>query len=68
MSDIRGFTSLSETLDPEIMVQLLNRYLEQMSKIILYYDGIIDEIIGDAILGVFGVPEKSETDPERAVA
>ncbi|MDH3345405.1 MAG: hypothetical protein OEL58_09235, partial [Desulfobacteraceae bacterium] len=36
ISDIRGFTTLSETLDPEIMVQLLNRYLERMSKIILY--------------------------------
>jgi len=68
ISDIRGFTSLSETLDPEIMVQVLNRYLERMSKIIIDYDGIIDEIIGDSILGVFGVPEKNETDPERAVA
>ena len=68
MSDIRGFTSLSETMDPEIMVQLLNRYLERMSKIILQYDGIIDEILGDSILAVFGVPEKHETDPARAVA
>ena len=68
MSDIRGFTSLSETMDPEIMVQLLNRYLERMSKIILKYDGIIDEILGDSILAVFGVPEKHETDPARAVA
>lgn len=68
MSDIRGFTSLSETMDPEIMVQLLNRYLERMSKIILEYDGIIDEILGDSILAVFGVPEKHETDPARAVA
>jgi adenylate cyclase len=68
MSDIRGFTSLSETMDPETMVQLLNRYLERMSKIILKYDGIIDEILGDSILSVFGVPEKHETDPDRAVA
>ena len=68
MSDIRGFTGLSETMDPEIMVQLLNRYLERMSKIILQYDGIIDEILGDSILAVFGVPEKHETDPARAVA
>jgi adenylate cyclase len=68
MSDIRGFTGLSETMDPEIMVQLLNRYLERMSKIILQYDGIIDEILGDSILAVFGVPEKHETDPTRAVA
>jgi class 3 adenylate cyclase len=68
MSDLRGFTSLSETRDPEAMVQLLNRYLEQMSRIILKYDGIIDEIIGDAILAVFGAPENHGDDPERAIA
>ncbi len=68
MSDLRGFTNLSETKDPEEMVQLLNRYLEQMSKIILKYDGIIDEIIGDAILVVFGAPDSHDDDPERAIA
>ncbi len=68
MSDLRGFTSLSETRDPEEMVQLLNRYLEKMSKIILKYDGIIDEIIGDAILAVFGAPKGHDNDPERAIA
>jgi class 3 adenylate cyclase len=68
MSDIRGFTSLSETKDPEHMVKLLNRYLERMSKVILKYDGVIDEFIGDAILAVFGVPEKRDDDPARAVA
>ncbi len=68
MSDLRGFTSLSETRDPEELVQLLNRYLEGMSKIILDYDGIIDEIIGDGILAIFGVPEKRDDDAPRAVA
>jgi class 3 adenylate cyclase len=68
MSDLRGFTSLSEDRDPEEMVQLLNRYLEKMSKIILKYDGIIDEIIGDAILAVFGAPKNHGNDPERAIA
>ncbi|MCG8635461.1 MAG: adenylate/guanylate cyclase domain-containing protein [Desulfobacterales bacterium] len=68
MSDLRGFTSLSEDRDPETMVQLLNRYLGKMSKIILRYDGIIDEIIGDAILAVFGAPDSHGNDPERAVA
>ncbi|EMS81626.1 adenylate/guanylate cyclase domain-containing protein [Desulfotignum phosphitoxidans] len=68
MADLRGFTSLSESRDPEQMVQLLNRYLKQMSAIILAYDGIIDEIIGDAILAVFGAPESHEDDPQRAVA
>jgi class 3 adenylate cyclase len=68
MSDLRGFTSLSEDRDPEEMVQLLNRYLEKMSKIILKYDGIIDEIIGDAILAVFGAPKSHGNDPERAIS
>jgi len=68
MTDLRGFTSLSETRDPEEMVQLLNRFLEKMSVIIHKYDGIIDEIIGDAILAIFGAPESHGNDPERAVA
>lgn len=68
MSDLRGFTSLSESRDPEEMVQLLNQYLEKMSQIILRYDGIIDEIIGDAILAVFGALESRTNDPERAIA
>ena len=68
MSDLRGFTSLSETRDPEDMVRLLNRYLERMSKVIMEYDGMIDEFIGDAILTVFGVPDEHDDDPLRAVA
>jgi len=68
MSDLRGFTSLSEIKDPEEMVKILNRYLERMTRVILEYDGIIDEFIGDAILAVFGVPEKRDDDPFRAVA
>jgi len=68
MSDLRGFTSLSETRDPEEMVLLLNRYLGRMSDIIIHYDGMIDEFVGDAILAFFGVPEKRKDDPARAVA
>ena len=68
MSDLRGFTSLSETRDPEEMVRLLNRYLERMSRVIMEYDGMIDEFIGDAILAVFSVPEEHDDDPQRAVA
>lgn len=68
MSDLRGFTGLSETRDPEDMVRLLNRYLERMSKVIMEYDGMIDEFIGDAILAVFGAPEEHDDDPLRAVA
>jgi adenylate cyclase len=68
MSDLRGFTSMSEAKNAEELVRLLNRYLDRMSRIILRYDGMIDEFIGDAILAVFGVPEKREDDAGRAVA
>jgi adenylate cyclase len=68
MSDLRGFSDLSDSRDPEAMVQILNRYLETMTQIIHRYDGIIDEFIGDAILTVFGVPEPRKDDAARAVA
>ena len=68
MADLRGFTRLSENRDPEEMIRLLNRYLKRMSEVILGYDGIIDEIIGDAVLAVFGVPEARADDTHRAVA
>lgn len=68
MSDLRGFTSLSEKKDPEELMGLLNRYIGRMSEIIVSYDGIIDEIIGDALLVVFGISEKTKDHPQRAVA
>ncbi len=68
MADLRGFTSISESRDPGEMVHLLNQYFEKMSEIILKYDGIIDEFIGDAILAVFGAPTAHDDDPARAVA
>ncbi|MEN8245203.1 MAG: adenylate/guanylate cyclase domain-containing protein [Thermodesulfobacteriota bacterium] len=68
MSDLRGFTYMSENNDPENIVSLLNRYLERMSKVIVSYGGTIDEFIGDAILAIFGVPEEHNDDPARAVA
>jgi class 3 adenylate cyclase len=68
MSDLRGFSDLSDSRDPEEMVQILNRYLEAMTQVIERYDGVIDEFIGDAILTVFGIPEEKADDPARAVA
>ena len=68
MSDLRGFSDLSDSRDPEAMVRILNRYLEAMTRVIERYDGVIDEFIGDAILTVFGIPEEKEDDPLRAVA
>jgi adenylate cyclase len=56
-SDIRGFTSFSEKLDPEELVHLLNEYLTVMSDIIFKYDGTIDKYMGDAIMAFWGAPE-----------
>ncbi len=55
-SDIAGFTSLSEVLDPTDLVDLLNRYLTRMTDNILECEGMLDKYIGDAIVAAFGVP------------
>jgi adenylate cyclase len=68
MTDLRGFTSLSERLPADRVVKLLNRYLAAMVPIIKQYQGTIDEFIGDAIFVLFGAPVWHEDDAERAIA
>jgi class 3 adenylate cyclase len=55
-SDIRGFTELSEELEAEALTELLNNYLNEMSKIALKYGGTIDKFIGDSVMVFFGDP------------
>lgn len=68
MADLRGFTGRADTSDPEETLALLNRFFGSMAKIITAYDGMIDEFLGDGILTIFGVPERHDDDPARAVA
>jgi adenylate cyclase len=68
MSDLRGFTSLSERLPAKWVVTMLNRYLSAMVAVIRQYGGTIDEFIGDAIFVLFGAPTWAEDDAKRAVA
>ncbi|MCP4218306.1 MAG: adenylate/guanylate cyclase domain-containing protein, partial [bacterium] len=68
MSDLRGFTALTERLPAESVVGIINIYLEIMTDIIFKYKGTIDEFIGDGILAIFGAPDRREDDARRAVA
>lgn len=66
-SDIRGFTSLSENMTPNEVVETLNDYFNQMIEIIFKYNGILDKIIGDELMVIYGVPKSNIQDSENAV-
>lgn len=67
MSDIRGFTALTERLEANDVVALLNHYLSAMVEPIQQNKGTVDEIIGDAILALFGAPLATEDAARNAV-
>jgi len=68
MSDLRGFTALSERLEPEQVVRLLNGYFEVMVEVVHQYNGTINEIVGDSLLVIFGAPQEMPDRAQRAVA
>ena len=68
MSDLRGFTAMAARLTPQEVIGCLNLYLESMVEVITRYQGTIDEIIGDAILVIFGAPMPCEDHASKAVA
>ena len=66
-TDVRGFTAYSETRNPEEVVEALNEYFAIVTQYILEHGGFVDKFIGDAVLGVFGVPIPHGDHAERAV-
>jgi adenylate cyclase len=66
-ADIRGFTTFSEHLPPETLVDNLNQYLSMAATSILMYEGTLDKFVGDAVMGIFNAPLKQEDHTLRAV-
>jgi class 3 adenylate cyclase len=65
--DLVGFTALSESTDPEDLDKMLAAYFAMARGRIEGHGGVVEKFIGDAVVGVFGVPAAHEDDPERAV-
>ncbi len=66
-SDLTGYTSMSEKLDPEEVKEITCRIFGEISKIVTSYDGFIEKYAGDAVMAIFGVPNSHEDDPIRAI-
>lgn len=64
-SDIRGFTSISESLDAQELADLLNDYLTEMTRIIFHHRGTLDKYIGDAVMAIWGAPFDEPNHAER---
>lgn len=67
-SDIRGFTSASETGDPEALMTQLNEYLGEMVAALFRHEGTLDKFVGDSVMGLFGAPVNDARHADHAVA
>jgi adenylate cyclase len=66
--DLRGFTPMAETLDPQDVVDILNAYLTYVVDTVFEHGGTLDKFRGDGIMAVFGAPVAHADDPRRAVS
>lgn len=65
-TDLTNFTTISESMEPLILMTWLNQYMEEMSGIVMAHGGMVNKYIGDAIMAVFGAPVKHESDADIA--
>lgn len=68
MSDLRGFTAISERMEPQDLISMLNHYFSEMYEEIERFHGTLIEFVGDGMLVIFGAPVKTETHAADAVA
>jgi len=67
-TDVAGFTTMAERMDPNVLAPILNRYLDGACEVIKRNGGMVNEFIGDAILAFFGAPQAQPDHAARAVA
>lgn len=66
-SDLSGYTTMSERLDPEKVKEITSRIFEEIALVVTRYEGFIEKYVGDAVMALFGVPKAHEDDPIRAI-
>lgn len=68
MGDLRGFTSFSEAHPAEVVLEVLNQYLIEMSRVVVRHGGIVDKFMGDSVMALFGAESQAHDDVKRALA
>jgi len=68
MGDLRGFTSFSEAHPAEVVLEVLNSYLIEMSRVIVRNGGMVDKFMGDSVMALFGAQSTNQDDVRRALA
>ena len=66
-SDLSGYTTMSEMLDPEEVKEIISLIFGEIAQVITKYEGFIEKFVGDAVMAIFGVPKVHEDDPLRAI-
>lgn len=66
-ADIRNFTRIVETVEPSLVVELLNEFFEEMVEVVTHRNGIVDKFMGDSLMALFGVPHAEPDDAQNAV-
>lgn len=65
-TDLTNFTTVAEDMSPLTLMRWLNQYMEEMSHLVISHNGMVNKYIGDALMALFGVPVKRETEQEIA--
>lgn len=65
--DIRGFTALTEKMQPPEVIQMLNEHFTPLTRVVYEHHGVVDKFVGDLIMAIFGAPKSGGNDPQNAV-